>query len=78
MLASSGEDCPHNEQVAVTILLLSSVRKAPASNLDRDTQYPDWGFRGFLQYLNKNVGIVSQIRPQALTFSSTFTIHPVI
>jgi hypothetical protein len=40
------------------LTLLLRIREVPASNLDLETGYSDWVFRGFPQPLQANIGIV--------------------
>jgi hypothetical protein len=44
--------------VVVEWFTLLRIREVPGSDLDPETDYPDWGFCGFPRSLQANAGIV--------------------
>jgi hypothetical protein len=48
--------------------LLLLIREETDWNPDSETGHPDWGFRGFLQFLQANTGIMSHIRPRQFAY----------
>jgi len=55
-------DSPGRNVRAVPLLIF--IPEVPSSSLSWDTDYPDWGFRGFPQFLQANAGITPSDRPQ--------------
>jgi hypothetical protein len=49
------------EQIGTAVTLQILIREVLGSNSDRDTGYPDRGFRGFQQSLPENVRMVPRL-----------------